>query len=204
MVFSQQNILCINERWPGKALLRTTNHLKHWPSLQYFRDGSSMSRFTFTPLLRLLPGRRKEEEEGIVGRGNVRQWPWWGEEGRQVTSQWYHGISSSTWPAPAASWAAAYYNSRHLSRSSSCWTLQPMANDQYNVCSTSYEAAAVQCTMAITYIVRRRKGLCTTKIQPKRYEEDMDHRSKRKNQSSRHHIGPPNPQYIRRVFCIGL
>ena len=24
MVFSQQNILCINERWPGKALLRTT------------------------------------------------------------------------------------------------------------------------------------------------------------------------------------
>ena len=180
------------------------NHLKHWPSLQYFRDGSSMSRFTFTPLFRLLPGSRKEEEEGIGGRGNVRQWPWWGEEGRQVTSQWYHGISSSTWPAPAASWAAAYYNSRHLSRSSSCWTLQPMANDQYNVCSTSYEAAAVQCTMAITYIVRRRKGLCTTKIQPKRYEEDMDHRSKRKNQSSRHHIGPPNPQYIRRVFCIGL
>ena len=180
------------------------NHLKHWPSLQYFRDGSSMSRFTFTPPFRLLPGSRKEEEEGIGGRGNVRQWPWWGEEGRQVTSQWYHGISSSTWPAPAASWAAAYYNSRHLSRSSSCWTLQPMANDQYNVCSTSYEAAAVQCTMAITYIVRRRKGLCTTKIQPKRYEEDMDHRSKRKNQSSRHHIGPPNPQYIRRVFCIGL
>ena len=44
-----------------------------------------------------------------------------------------------------------------------------MANDQYNVCSTAYEAAAVQCTMAIiqyeiaiTYICRRRKGFHTT------------------------------------------
>ena len=204
MVFSQQNILCINEKWPGKALLRTTQSSEALTFTSIFPGWQLYEPFHLHSTLPITSRKQEGGRGRDGGRGNVRQWPWWGEEGRQVTSQWYHGISSSTWPAPAASWAAAYYNSRHLSRSSSCWTLQPMANDQYNVCSTSYEAAAVQCTMAITYIVRRRKGLCTTKIQPKRYEEDMDHRSKRKNQSSRHHIGPPNPQYIRRVFCIGL
>ena len=172
------------KRFPHSGIFSTKYTLHQWKVAWqgFIAHHQSSEALTFTSIFpgwqlyepfhlhSTLPITSRKQEGGRGrdgGRGNVRQWPWWGEEGRQVTSQWYHGISSSTWPAPAASWAAAYYNSRHLSRSSSCWTLQPMANDQYNVCSTSYEAAAIQCTMAITYIVRRRKGLCTTKIQPR-------------------------------------
>ena len=120
VVFSQQNILCINERWTGKALLRTTQSSEALTFTSIFPGWQLYEPFHLHSTLPITSRKQEGGRGRDGGRGNVRQWPWWGEEGRQVTSQWYHGISSSTWPAPAASWAAAYYNSRHLSRSSSC------------------------------------------------------------------------------------
>lgn len=118
VIICSQNICCIHERWSRGALLRTTQSSEALTFTSIFPGWQLCELFHLHSTLFSFPsGCRKEEEEGVggsecetvamVGRGG------------QVTSQWYHGISSSTWPAPAASWAA-YKNPRHLSRSSSC------------------------------------------------------------------------------------
>ena len=90
------------------------------------------------------------KQEGGRGRGggggNVRTRVNGGERRGQVTSQWYHGISSSTWPALAASWGEQPATTRgtYLALTAAeCSNPWPLTNTM-SAPKYIYEAVAIQ------------------------------------------------------------
>ena len=158
VIICSQNICCIHERWSRRALLRTTQSSEALTFTSIFPGWQLCELFHLHSTLFSFPsGCRKEEEEGVggsecetvamVGRGG------------QVTSQWYHGISSSTWPAlhqqppgPLPTTTRGTYLALTAAERCNPW---PMTN---TMSAAQHMKLLLYCVQWQLYITRRRKG----------------------------------------------